>query len=87
MMSGVLAARAMINGEDYDEMVKPLQEHIENISAFRKAIEKFENKDFDRLLSILGTPGIKQAAYNLPINFADLIGSILKLIEKQDTRL
>ena len=82
VMSGVLAARAMINGEDYDEMVKPLQEHIENVSAFRKAIEKFENKDFDRLLSILGTPGIKQAAYNLPINFTDLIGSILKLIEK-----
>ena len=81
-MSGVLAARAMINGEDYDEMVKPLQEHVENISAFRKAIENYENKDFDRLLSLLGTPGVKQAVYNLPINFTDLIGSILKLIEK-----
>ena len=82
VMSGVLAARAMINGGDYDEMVRPIQEHIENISAFRKAIEKFDNKDFDRLLSLLGTPGIKQLAYNLPFNFADFIGSILKLIEK-----
>lgn len=62
-------------------MVKPIQKHIENISAFRKAIEKFENKDFDKLLSILGTPGIKQAVYNAPVNYADFIGSILKLIK------
>lgn len=82
LMSGVLAARAMIKHEDYDEMVKPLQEHVENISAFRKATEKFENKDFDRLLALLGTPGIKQAVYNAPFNFADLIGNIFKLIEK-----
>lgn len=82
IMSGVLAARAMIRNEDYDEMVKPLQKHIENISAFRKVIEKFENKDFDKLLSILGTPGIKQAAYNVPINYADFIGSILKLLNR-----
>jgi digeranylgeranylglycerophospholipid reductase len=82
LMSGVLAARAMIQNEDYDKTVKPLQKHVENISAFRKAIEKYENKDFDRLLSILGTPGVKQTAYNVPINFADFIGSIIKLVKK-----
>lgn len=81
-MSGVLAARAMILDKDYDEIVQPLQKHIENKSAFRKVIEKFENKDFDRLLSILGTPGIKQSIYNVPINYADFIGSILKLMNK-----
>lgn len=82
IVSGVLAARAMILNKDYDEMLNPLQKHVENISAFRKVIEKFDNKDFDKLLSILGTPGVKQAIYNVPLNSADFIGSILKLVQK-----
>jgi digeranylgeranylglycerophospholipid reductase len=82
IMSGVLAARAMILRQDYEKMVEPLQEHVENISAFRKIIRTFENKDFDRLLYILGTPGIKQAIYNIPINLADFLGNIINLVKK-----
>lgn len=78
LMSGVLAARAMILNQDYDELIKPLQNHVENISAFRKAIENFENKDFDRLLSLLEIPGTKEIIYKTPINFADSFGALLK---------
>ena len=78
IISGVLAARAMIKGEDYEALVKPIQDHVENISAFRNQIEKFSNEDFDKLISFLGTPGIKQLIYNTNINFTDMAGSILK---------
>ena len=78
IISGVLAARAMIKEGNYDEMVKPLQEHIENLSAFRNQIENFSNEDFDKLITFLGTPGIKQMVYNTNINFSDMAGSILK---------
>ena len=78
IISGVLAARAIIQGDDYDAMVKPLQDHIENLSAFRNQIEEFSNEDFDKMISFLGTPGIKQMVYNTNINFTDMAGSILK---------
>lgn len=81
VISGVLAARSIIRGEDYDKMLKPLQEHIENISAFRNYIENFSNDDFDRMLSLLGTPGIKQLIYNTRLNFPDIAGKILSKIE------
>ncbi|MDF2522463.1 MAG: Dehydrogenase (flavoprotein)-like protein [Clostridiales bacterium] len=79
LMSGVLAARAMILNQDYEKLIEPLQKHVENISAFRKVIEKFENKDFDKLLSLLGTPGVKQTVYNTPLNFGDLLGRLIQL--------
>lgn len=78
IISGVLAARAMIHEEDYDKMVKPLQDHVENISAFRNKIEKFNNDDFDKILKLLETPGIKQLIYKTGINFPDIAGRILR---------
>lgn len=76
IMSGVLSARAIVQGLDYEKAVRPLQEHVERISVFREKIESFENKDYDRLLSLLGTPGIKQLLYNTGINFADILKEI-----------
>jgi digeranylgeranylglycerophospholipid reductase len=82
IISGVSAARSIINGEDYDSMMKPLKDHIENLSEFRNKIEGFSNDDFDRLISFLSTPGIKQIAYHTNINFSDMAGRLLKLINK-----
>ena len=78
LISGVMAARAIIKGEDYDLHVMPLRDHIENISSFRNVVNKFTNQDFDRVVALLGTTGIKQAIYNSGINFVDIAGFVLK---------
>lgn len=78
LMSGTTAARAIAEKKDYNGMVKPLQSNIENISAFRKIINNYSNTDFDKLITILGTPGIKQILYNTKVDLVGKIGSILK---------
>jgi len=78
IMSGVYAARSIIQGLDYEELVKPLQDHVENMSAFRNIMENFTNDDYDKLLTLLGAPGIKQLVYNTKLNFSDLFGYIIK---------
>lgn len=82
IISGILAARAIINNENYTKPMKKMQQHLENISGFRNVVSKFDNDDFDRLLSFLNTPGVKQIIYNSRINFADMAGKILKHITK-----
>lgn len=77
LISGTIAARSIILGDDYEAGMKDLQAHIENISSFRKIIDKFDNKSFDRVISVLGTPGIKQLTYNSGIDIIGLTGSIL----------
>jgi len=83
LISGVMAARAIIKGEDYDSHVLPLKEHLENISSFRTVIDKFTNQDFDRVVAFLGTPGIKQAIYNSGIDFVDIAGWVLRRLSKK----
>jgi len=78
LASGVLAARAIADNEDYTQAMKPLQKHTDNISAFRKVLNGFDNKDFDKLISIIDTPVIKQLLYSTRLNFADLVGAMMK---------
>lgn len=78
MISGVLAARSIVQGLDYDALLKPLRDHIENISAFRDTVNTLDNDGFDKLLASINIPGVKQLIYKTPINFADIAGSILK---------
>lgn len=81
IISGVLAARAMIKDMDYDSLLKPMQYHIENISALRKPLEGLDNNDFDSLLGLLGTPGVKQAVYNSPVDFMNILGGVLRMAQ------
>lgn len=82
IISGILAARAIINNENYSKPMKKMQQHLENISSFRDIVNKFDNNDYDKLLSFINTPGVKQIIYNTKINFADMAGRILKHIVK-----
>lgn len=81
ILSGIMAARAIIKGLDYNTLVKPLQDHVENISSFREPVNSLDNRGFDKLLTLLKTPGIKQAVYNSGINFIDTFGGILKNLQ------
>jgi flavin-dependent dehydrogenase len=82
LISGTMAARSIAGKEDYSTLVKPLQSHIENISAFRKNINNFSNEDFDKIVSILGAPLIKQAVYNTRIDFVGKAGKIKSMLTK-----
>lgn len=87
LVSGILAARAMIQDLDYESLVRTLQEHVDNISVFRNPYENLDNAGFDKLVTIINTPGIKQAVYNTGINFVDLAGGILKKVYKAEKLL
>lgn len=64
--TGVLAARSIIKNKDYEKLVQYNVEFFKKTNEFRKALNKFDNKDFDNLVSFLGLPVIKQAIYNNP---------------------
>lgn len=66
LLSGVMAAKAIVKNRNYKRMCKKLTKDIYDLHKFRKVLDTLENKDFDMILSILGTPGIKQYIYENP---------------------
>ncbi|OAT81277.1 NAD(P)/FAD-dependent oxidoreductase [Desulfotomaculum copahuensis] len=64
LISGVLAARAIVYGLDYEALVRPLARHIDRMDDIRLALERLDNRGLDRLVGLFGLPGIKQLVYN-----------------------
>lgn len=64
--SGIIAAKAISNNLNYNEMMLPILKNIEHLYTFRKKLNTFENKDYDRLITFLNLPIIKQYIYNNP---------------------
>lgn len=64
--SGMLAARAIVYGKDYNILSKPIFEKIERLHEFRKTMNNLNNSEINTLISFLGKPIIKNAIYNNP---------------------
>lgn len=64
--SGMLAARAIALGKNYNILSAPIYEDIERLHEFRKAVNTLDNKKIDHLIKFLGFPLIKNAIYNNP---------------------
>ncbi|MHB1392154.1 MAG: NAD(P)/FAD-dependent oxidoreductase [Clostridia bacterium] len=62
--SGMLAARAMVYGKDYDILSKPIFEDIVKLHEFRKAMNTFGNNRINMFIKVLGLPFLKNTIYN-----------------------
>jgi len=62
--SGVFAARSIVEGRNYEELLAHLKENIRVSIKLRKVLNRCTNKEYDHLVSFLTTPGIKQFIYN-----------------------
>jgi len=82
ILSGIYAARAIIQGLDFEAHMNKLAAWAESMSAYRDIVNRFDNDDFDRLLAAVGKPGIKQLVYNTHIDFVENIGKVLKTFVK-----
>ena len=65
--SGVLAARAIIYGKDYDSMLEPFKNEIKALYEYRKAMNVIDNDDYDKILPLIGLPVLKNILYNNPV--------------------
>ncbi|TYQ17970.1 UNVERIFIED_CONTAM: flavin-dependent dehydrogenase [Acetivibrio alkalicellulosi] len=80
--SGILAAHSIVKGIDYNDLISPIKKHVSKLHEFRKTMSRFDNKDFNRLISFLGLPPIKQLIYNNPLTKAKNFTFAAKIYNK-----
>ena len=64
--SGMLAARSIALGKDYNTLSRPIFEDVERLHQFRKAVNTLDNSEMNHLTKFLGLPIIKNVIYNNP---------------------
>ncbi|NJD01479.1 MAG: hypothetical protein FIA99_02495 [Ruminiclostridium sp.] len=65
--SGILAARAIMNNQDYDRLLQPFKKEVKVLAEYRKMINVISNKDYDTDMFLLNLPVLKQLLYNNPL--------------------
>lgn len=80
--SGINAAKSIVKKLDYNKLMKKTTEAVKLHHELRRSINTFDNKDFDKLVSFLGIPIIKQMIYKNPFYKSKHAAQVLKLYNK-----
>lgn len=65
--SGMLAAKALVYGKDYNTLSMPIAKDIERLHEFRKTMNTIDNRESDYMVRGLGFPILKRTIYNNPL--------------------
>jgi digeranylgeranylglycerophospholipid reductase len=79
---GVFAARSIVEGLDYEVLIKDIVKKEKNLLEIRKSFDKLTNKGYDKLFGIIDNPIIKFLAYKTKINIVKLAGNTFKILNK-----
>lgn len=75
--TGVMAARSIAEGRDIDRLLGMLREKEQQLSIFRGLMNTATNNDFDKLLTLMKTPGLRSLVYRTDINIIKLMSAVL----------
>jgi len=59
---GVMAARSIANGDDYERLLKRVTKHNQQLYQMRKAFNTADNDTYDSLLASIGFDVVKNFA-------------------------
>lgn len=79
---GVFAAQSIVEGLDYEKLIKDILEKEDAFYELRKSFDKLTNNDYDSLVKSIGFLGIKQLTYHTNFNMVKFLGHALKIKSK-----
>ncbi len=68
IVTGVMAARSVAGGKDYEKLLKGILKNLRWRLEFRKLFNTLDDRDYDRLITAIGLPGIRHLLYHTNFN-------------------
>lgn len=80
IVTGVMVARSIISNTDINLMLTDLRKKSQELNTIRTLLNSATNQDFDRLLTVMKTPGLRSLIYKTDIDIVKLLATGLKLV-------
>lgn len=74
--SGVLAARAIVEGGDYEELVKPLVDWQGKFVRLRRLLDRLDDAAYDRWLAVEGLWPVQKLMFESDLPWVELAGML-----------
>jgi flavin-dependent dehydrogenase len=84
MTTGVMAGKSIACGKNYEKLIQNRVQQNLYMHEFRKSFNKISNKGYDKLITTIGIPGIKNLLYDTDFNVVKNMGKILGIFNKSD---
>lgn len=78
VITGVMAARSIAQGADINLLLTDLRKKSMELSTIRPLLNAATNRDLDRLLTVMKTPGFRSLAYKTSIDIVKLLSIGIK---------
>jgi hypothetical protein len=79
-----MIARSIAYGSDINLLLREVTKKSEELKILRPLLNAATNKDFDRLMSIMKTPGLRTLVYRTDIDIIKLLSTGLKLVSGEN---
>ncbi|MGE5630939.1 MAG: NAD(P)-binding protein [Caulobacteraceae bacterium] len=73
VFTGVMVGRSIAQGTDLDLLLSNIRKKVQQLSTIRPLLNAATNKDFDRLLTLMKTPGLRSFVYKTNIDIVKLL--------------
>ncbi len=83
IVTGIMAARSICTGEDYEKLIKPITRRTKQFYEFRKAFNNLTNDNYDTLIRSIGLSGVKQILYQSSLNIPKYGAKFLRINKKK----
>jgi len=79
VVSGVMIGRSIAKGTDINLLLKDIHKKSRELGALRPLLNAADNKDFDRLMTIMKAPGFRPLVYRTNIDIIKILSIGLRL--------
>lgn len=86
IVSGVMAARSIAQGTDINLLLGDLRKKSQELIILRPLLNAATNQDFDRLLMMMKTPGLRSLVYKTDIDIVKMLAAGLKLVSAENKK-
>lgn len=80
--AGVLVARAIAEGKDYDKLLRNIDLGIRKMIEFRRGFKRMDNTGYDIFVPTLSLPGVKQLIYDTNLDISKIGGSVVGIVNR-----
>lgn len=83
IVSGVMIGRSIVQGADINLLMRDVRKKSQELNSLRTLLNSATNQDFDRLMTIMKTPGLRTSVYKTNIDIIKLLSTGLKLVSAE----
>lgn len=87
IITGVMAAKSIVQGMDINILLKVLKKKNRELYTIRSQLDLVTNGGYDRLLTVMKTPGLRSLIYKTDINIIKYMSTGINLASEVDEKL